>query len=187
MQSASAGNSCCGFCWLMAARPNGVQFMPNGLKRRMWPQRRRNSPGRPRSYTVVAKPSFCEYRPASRPIGPAPRIAIRRASLRGIVNSERRMTGGLDNGMTQYPSTANLSSHHPAIPSFPCPALAVALGDGAPVDDVPPAVNIIGALVLVFEVIGMLPDVYAQDRLLAVHQRVVLVGPADDFHFAVVH
>src|SRR4051794_34284145 len=40
----------------------------------------------------------------------------------------------------------------------------VALGDLVPVDDVPPRLEVIRALVLVLEVVGVLPDVVAQQR-----------------------
>src|SRR5207245_6450492 len=56
---------------------------------------------------------------------------------------------------------------------------AEALGDRVPVDRVPPGGDVIGALVLVLEVVGVLPDVHAQDGRVAVHQRAVLVGPPD--------
>ena len=45
----SAGKSRREFSARRVLRPSGVTFMPNGLKRRTWPQRRRCSPTRPRS------------------------------------------------------------------------------------------------------------------------------------------
>src|SRR4026209_1215665 len=48
--------------------------------------------------------------------------------------------------------------------------------DGVPVDDVPPRLEVVGTPVLVVEVVGVLPDVDAEDRRLAVHHRRVLVG-----------
>src|SRR5919198_5986758 len=56
----------------------------------------------------------------------------------------------------------------------------VALGDLAPVDGVPPRVDVVGAPVLVLQVVGVLPDVDADERGLALGDWVVLVGRADD-------
>src|SRR6202167_3500593 len=55
----------------------------------------------------------------------------------------------------------------------------VARGDGRPVHDVPPRVEVVGAAGLVLEVVGVLPDVDAEQRDLAGGDRVVLVGAAD--------
>src|SRR4029453_15926824 len=49
-----------------------------------------------------------------------------------------------------------------------------------PVDHVPPGVDVIGPLVLVLQVIGVLPDVAADDRRVTVGDRCVLVGARDD-------
>ena len=49
-----------------------------------------------------------------------------------------------------------------------------------PVDDVPPRVDVVRALVLVLEVVRVLPDVDAEQRRRARRDRVVLVGGADD-------
>src|ERR1700676_23225 len=55
-----------------------------------------------------------------------------------------------------------------------------ALGDPRPVDDVPPGIDVVGAAVLVLQVVGVLPDVDAEQRRLSVGDRVVLVCAADD-------
>src|SRR5690606_4389745 len=52
----------------------------------------------------------------------------------------------------------------------------VVLGYGVPVDDVPEGLDVVGAAVLVLEVVGMLPHVEPEDRRVTVHQRAVLVG-----------
>src|SRR5829696_18882 len=57
---------------------------------------------------------------------------------------------------------------------------AVPLRDLAPVDDVPPRVDVVGALVLVLQVVRVLPDVDADQRRLAGRERRVLVRRADD-------
>src|SRR5215210_6059918 len=58
------------------------------------------------------------------------------------------------------------------------------LVDRVPVDDVPPRADVIGPAVLVLEVIRVLPHVEAEDRLLAFHQRTVLVRRALDDQLA---
>src|SRR5215208_6317361 len=52
--------------------------------------------------------------------------------------------------------------------------------DLGPVHDVPPGVDVIGPAVLVFQIVGVLPDVDAEDGLFAFHQRAVLVRGALD-------
>src|SRR3954452_17348129 len=56
------------------------------------------------------------------------------------------------------------------------PGFLVAAADLGPVDDVPPGGEVIGAPVLVVEVVGLLPDVDAEQRGVALHDRAVLVG-----------
>jgi len=46
---------------------------------------------------------------------------------------------------------------------------------GVPVHHVPPCFDVIGPAVLVFEIIGVLPNVDAKNGRVAVHQRVVLI------------
>src|SRR6266478_3154382 len=60
----------------------------------------------------------------------------------------------------------------------------VALVDFFPVDYAPPRLQILGAAVVVFEVVGVLPDVIAEDGIEALRDGTVLVGSGDDFHFA---
>src|SRR5215469_3001440 len=63
-------------------------------------------------------------------------------------------------------------------------ALLVAMGDHIPVDHVPPGGEVVGAAILVFEIVGMLPDIVAHYREHAVHQRAVLVGCRDNLELA---
>src|SRR5260221_14447589 len=63
--------------------------------------------------------------------------------------------------------------------------VAVAGGHGIPVDHLPPRVDVVGPLILVTQVIGVFPDVDAEERRLASHQRTVLVGAVHDLEFAV--
>src|SRR5205823_14605631 len=62
---------------------------------------------------------------------------------------------------------------------------AIALRDGAPVHHVPPGIDVVGTLVLIFQVVGMLPDVDAEDGRLAVHEGAILVRRAEDLQLAV--
>src|ERR1700682_3847462 len=58
----------------------------------------------------------------------------------------------------------------------PCyPAELVILRDRVPVHHVPPRFDVIGPPVLVIEIIGMLPNIHAKQRRVAVHKRAVLV------------
>src|SRR5262249_55063028 len=57
---------------------------------------------------------------------------------------------------------------------------AKSLVDLSPVDDIPPCGDVVGASVLVLEVIGVLPHVETEDDLLAFHQRAVLIRCAFD-------
>ena len=59
-----------------------------------------------------------------------------------------------------------------------------ALVDFVPVDDVPPGGEVVGAAVVVLEVVGVLPDVVAEDGVEAVGEGGVLVGLGDDFELA---
>src|SRR6516165_671181 len=70
---------------------------------------------------------------------------------------------------------------HP-VPLLLC--LVEALVDFGPVHYVPPGGEVVGALVLVLEVVGVLPDVVAEDGVKALAQRRVLIGSGDDFELA---
>ena len=59
-----------------------------------------------------------------------------------------------------------------------------ALVDLVPVDDVPPGREIFGTAVVVFQVVGVLPDIVAEDGIQALRDRAVLIRRADDLHFA---
>src|SRR5207248_6185922 len=62
--------------------------------------------------------------------------------------------------------------------------LLVAVGDGLPVQGVEPGRDVVRALVLVLEVVGVLPHVDAEDRGHAFHVRAVLVRVALDRELA---
>src|SRR6266498_3176402 len=61
-----------------------------------------------------------------------------------------------------------------------CPESAKAFIDFRPVDHVPPRGEIVRPAVLVLQVVRVLPDIDAEDRFLALHQRAVLVRAALD-------
>src|SRR5580704_14551950 len=67
-----------------------------------------------------------------------------------------------------------------ALRAAPLAGRAEALGDRAPIDRVPPGVEVVGPLVLVLEVVGVLPHIHSEQRRGAEGDRVVLVGRADD-------
>src|SRR6267378_2085666 len=52
---------------------------------------------------------------------------------------------------------------------------SVALVDGLPVHRVPPCPEVVGAAILIGEIIGVLPHIVAEQGMLAVHHRTVLV------------
>src|ERR1700684_4393791 len=60
----------------------------------------------------------------------------------------------------------------------------VAFVDLVPVDGVPPGGQIFGAAVVVFQVVGVLPDVVAEDGIVALGDGTVLIGRAHDVDFA---
>src|SRR5271166_4099983 len=60
-----------------------------------------------------------------------------------------------------------------------------ALGHGVPVDHVPPGLEVVGPAVLILQIVGMLPDVVAHDRMLPGGHRIVLVRRAGDLQLAV--
>src|SRR5579864_9508214 len=59
-----------------------------------------------------------------------------------------------------------------------------AVVDFIPVDYIPPSRQVFGAAIVVFEVVGVLPNVIAENGEQALGDGVVLVGRADDLHFA---
>src|SRR6266481_9072181 len=61
----------------------------------------------------------------------------------------------------------------------------IAFRDLVPVHHVPPCFEIIGTPILIFQIVGVFPYVVAHQRALAVHERRVLVGFADERELAV--
>src|ERR1039458_7737576 len=59
-----------------------------------------------------------------------------------------------------------------------------ALVDFVPVDDVPPGGEVVWPAVVVFQVVGVLPDIVAEDGVEAVGEGRVLVGGGDDGELA---
>jgi len=52
----------------------------------------------------------------------------------------------------------------------------VSAADFVPVERVPPGCDVVGSPVLIFEIIGMFPDVKTEERGLAFHDRAILIG-----------
>jgi hypothetical protein len=63
--------------------------------------------------------------------------------------------------------------------------LGIAPGNFIPVDDVPPRGEVVGAAVLVLEVVSVLPYIVAHDGIETIHQRAILVGGGYDRERAV--
>ena len=61
-----------------------------------------------------------------------------------------------------------------------------ALVDFFPVHDVPPGLQILGTAIVVFQIVGVLPNVVAHDGVQALRDGTVLVGSGDNFHFALI-
>src|ERR1700745_2999091 len=61
----------------------------------------------------------------------------------------------------------------------------IAFRDLVPVHHVPPCLEVIGTPILIFQIVGVLPYVVAHQRALAVHERRVLIGLADERELAV--
>ena len=71
---------------------------------------------------------------------------------------------------------------------FPCVNLLlrgfVVFGNFVPIDDVPESLQVISALVLVFQIIRVLPNVASENRFVSFHERIVLVGSFRDLELA---
>src|SRR6266496_6289351 len=62
---------------------------------------------------------------------------------------------------------------------------SVVLYDGVPIHHVPPSFKVIGAAVLVLEIVGVLPDVDTEDRRVAIHQGTVLIWRRNNFELSI--
>src|SRR4029453_3012086 len=65
------------------------------------------------------------------------------------------------------------------------PRQSVILRDRVPVYHVPPGFDVIGTPVLILKIIGVLPNIDAQDRRVAIHQRAILIWSRNDFELSV--
>src|SRR5690606_5737410 len=103
-------------------------------------------------------------------------VAVRACG--GVVGEVGR-TPGVDEGVAAdtgkdaggNPEDHGYTHRHPADTVAEVGLSLQALVDGVPVDDVPPGREVVGALVLVLQVVGVLPDVDADDGRLAFHDR----------------
>ena len=72
------------------------------------------------------------------------------------------------------------------------PAIAVrvpggkSIGHFLPVDHVEPVVDICGAQIIMFEIIGVLPDVDIQEKCAGLAQRCILIGGGHDLEDTIV-
>src|SRR5690349_1215305 len=73
-------------------------------------------------------------------------------------------------------SEASVPSHDSRLTTHDLPRIP--RGDLIPADDIEPRRNVVGALILVFQIVSVLPHIKAKDRCLAVHQRRILVRRA---------
>src|SRR5262249_35083420 len=112
---------------------------------------------------------------------PMPRCARKR---KRTVERDMGRTGGT--GRTGRKRAGRLPSRPSRLSCRSRPQSAQPLVDLRPVHHVPPRVDVVRAAVLVLQVVGVLPDVDPEDRLLAVHHRVVLVRRALDRDLAAV-
>ena len=60
------------------------------------------------------------------------------------------------------------------------------IGHFLPVDHVEPVVDICGAQIIMFEIIGVLPDVDIQEKCAGMAQRCILIGGGHDLEDAIV-
>src|ERR1041385_6619220 len=80
--------------------------------------------------------------------------------------------------LTLHAALGALSSNQLQLPGL---RFRVAVGDGFPVDNTPPGVEVIRALVLILQIIRVLPYVHAHDRRLARQVGAVLIRAREDF------
>src|ERR1043166_8768038 len=59
----------------------------------------------------------------------------------------------------------------------------VILRDRVPIYHVPPCFDVIGSAVLVLEVVSMFPNIEADNRCVAIHQRTILIRRRHHFEF----
>src|SRR6185436_154060 len=78
------------------------------------------------------------------------------------------------------------ASEHTSDRRVPHPLRPVPFRHRIPIHDVPPRRNVVRALVLIFQIIRVLPDVESKDGRLAFHERIVLVRRARDRELAAV-
>src|SRR4051812_4638078 len=61
---------------------------------------------------------------------------------------------------------------------------AVVLRDLSPIHHIPPGLDVIGPAILVIEIIGVFPDIDAEQRGIALHQRAILVWCRSHFELS---
>ena len=63
--------------------------------------------------------------------------------------------------------------------------MEIIFGDLVPVDDVPPSLNILKPAILVFQIVGVFPNIEAKECFAAVHDGIVLISGRLDHELAV--
>src|SRR6266480_4117182 len=66
----------------------------------------------------------------------------------------------------------------------PAAGLLVATRNLIPVDYIPPGIKVLGTAILVFEIVGMLPDIVAHHRIQTIHERAILVCGRDNLELS---
>src|SRR5438270_13579922 len=61
---------------------------------------------------------------------------------------------------------------------------SVVFADRFPIHHIPPGLEVIGAPILVKEIVSVLPNIDTEDRLVAVHQRAVLIRRGNYFELS---
>src|SRR5437764_3493745 len=82
---------------------------------------------------------------------------------------------------THGPLVRPLCSARPAVASYRFTnwPRSIVFRHRAPVQDIPPCFEVIGATVLIFEVVRVFPHIDTEDGRVAVHQRAVLIWGGD--------
>src|SRR5216683_583244 len=139
--------------------------------------------------SIVARPDSsapCSMKSRSRPVFPQ----RSRSAARALAPSTGSLLGRSFSSSSAIGFSPQLRPHvHPPIKDTAQPVtlvlrplrrLVVATADLVPVHDVPEGVDVLRPPVLVLEVVGVLPDVEAEDRRVATDERRVLVREAVD-------
>ena len=62
----------------------------------------------------------------------------------------------------------------------------ISIGNFVPVDDIPERTDVVGASILVIQVIGMFPDIETKNGRQSLRERVILIGRRTDMQSALI-